>query len=252
METSDNPHKSYIQLSKHESALLNKVEDFVVFSISRIKKLTNWTTPTIKNTLASLKKKGIITAIKKDNFVVTEQIPEKIFKIANLVAFPSYISFWTALSYYGFTEQQVRSIQVISTQQYPRINVKGHVIETTTFNPDKFYGYQKLNSFTIADKEKLIIDSLYKLENIGGIEEFKKCLKNAWSELNQERLFKYLKRFNNKSLFARLGYLIEELKLKNKLEKKYLKNLPLGFVRLVPQDSLTKEYSRKWMVIVND
>ena len=174
MKKEENQYKTYINLSKNESDLLNSINGNIVFSTALIRKKTGWETYKIKNTLASLKRKGFIILIKKNNYVIKNKVPENKFHIVNNLINPSYISFWTVFSFYGCTEQQVKAIQVISTKQFRNINIANFRIETTTFKSKEFFGYTRINNFVIAEKEKLIIDSLYKPEKIGGIDELKK------------------------------------------------------------------------------
>jgi len=252
MKKSNLQHKVYNALSKHESTLLNTIDPIIVFSLATVRKLTGWKTSSITNTLTSLKKKKIITSIKKDHYVVTKKIPQNIFAIATTVIAPSYVSFWTAASHYGLTEQQVKTIQVISTKQHSKIKVGGFVIETTTYRPRKFFGYHNILNFPLAEKEKLIVDLLFKPEQGGGIQEIMKCLQAVWSEINQKQLLQYVLKFNNKSCSARLGYLIETLQLKSSILSKLQKNLPQGFVKLNPAKEKTNHYNKTWRVIVND
>lgn len=200
-----------IPISKNEAILLNAVNRFTVFTNEIIRRLTDWKDFTIKNTLTALKKKELIIAIKRDHYVVKEKIPENIFTIATTLTNPSYMSFWTALSYYGFTEQQVKTIQIISPKQFPNMKVLNFKIEATKFQSDRFYGY---NNLRIAEKEKALIDSLAFPDKAGGIDEVKKCLVYAWPEINKRRFKSYLKRFNNKSLIYKFYELEKKLNLK--------------------------------------
>ena len=179
-------------------------------------------------------------------------VPENIFEIATTIISPSYISFWTACSYYGFTEQQVKTIQVVSTKQFPKIKLGNYNLETITFNSKKFFGYIKLNGFVIADKEKLLVDILDKPELAGGINEVKKSLQSSWKVINQDKLFEYLEKNKTLSCFARLGFLLEELGLQHKLTQKIKRNLPQGYVKLNPAREKINKYNQKWMVIIND
>lgn len=231
---------------------MNLVEQFSVFSISRLMRLTGWNRSKISNVLTSLKQKQVIVAVKKDSYVVMSKIPESIFKIAVTLVSPSYISFWTGLSYYGFTEQQVKTVQLVSTRQHSPIVFSGQRVETVTFKQEKFFGYQKLEGFCIAEREKLFIDSLYKLENTGGLEEFKKCLRNAWPELDESKLLEYLIMFKNKSLCSRFGYIIEDLSLRTKILNKLQQYRSENYVKLNPQKKVTRDYNKKWRIIVND
>lgn len=252
MEKSNNQYKSYKALSRHESALLNAIEEFIVFSLSMVQRATGWKSSTVANILTTLKKKKIVTLIKKNNYIVTEKIPEHIFALATAVTAPSYLSFWTAASYYGFTEQQVKTIQVVSTRQYPVITAGEHRIETITYQPSKFYGYHKVQDFAMAEKEKLLVDLLYKPELAGGITEIQKIFREAWPQINQEILLEYVLRFKNKSGAARLGYLTERLKLKSTILSKLQRNLPLGLVKLNPSKKTANQYHKKWRIIIND
>ena len=259
MKKTENLYKKYNSLSKHQSLLLNAVGDFLLFSTQKIKRTTGWKEATIRNTLLSLKKKGFIFAVKKDNYVLTINIPEHIFKIATSITAPSYISFWTACSYYGWSEQQIKTIQVVSTKQFPKIQI-GHygVVETTTMLTKRMFGYCSIKNTPIAEKERLIVDMMYKPEKSGGLAELKSCIAKGWLEINQKKLFLYLKQFSDKALFARLGYLLEEQHLNNSMEKAFLKNIPESYTPLCRQyitdkkDNEKIKYNHKWRIAVND
>lgn len=252
MKKEDNQYKNHKSLSKNESALLNAVEPFTVFSLSTVRRTTAWKRSRISNTLTSLKSKGIITAVKKDNYILTEAIPANLFRVANAVTEQSYVSFWTAISYYGFTEQQVLAVQVVSTKQYPALRVGQHTIETTTVTPERFFGYRREQNFTIAEPEKAIIDALHMPEKAGGMDEIKKCLRNAWPTLDKKRLLSYTRRFGSKAVAARLGFLTEQLKLKEDITGRLKRLLPKSYVRLNPRGAVTGRYDKIWMVMEND
>ena len=261
MEKQDNHYKSYKPLSKLESALLDKVATLIVFSLSDVRNLTKWKHSTISNVLFSLKKKKVLTAVKKDNYVLSERIPEHILTIAASVNLPSYISLWTACSYYGLTEQQVKTIQLVSTKQYCQHKIFNHSIEIITLLPKKWFGYHRVNNIPIAEIEKLLIDCAYKPEKAGGTDELRKCISNAWPQINIKKLRRYLQMFNNKSLFARLGYLIEELHLPNTEQAFFLRRIPKGYTLLNPSKKNPNEqtikknnykYNHKWRIVIND
>lgn len=246
-------HTVYKGISKNELFLLSliKEKNLIVFGTTEIKRLTDWKKIRIYNTLFSLTQKKMLINAKRDKYILTEIVKEKLFEIAAELTSPSYISFWTALSFYGFTEQQVKVIQLVSPEQEKKITFDSEIIEVTTFKLDLFFGYKNEEGYAIAEKEKALLDSLYQLDNCGGLDEFVKCLRNSWKELNKKKFINYLIRFNNKSMVSRTGYLIEELKLKGiKLEKlkKYSSN---SFVKLNPKKQKTNQYHKKWKIIIN-
>lgn len=253
MKKSENLYKKYKRLSRHESQLLNAADSFLVFSVQKIKRRTGWKDATICNTLSSLKKKGLIKAVKKDNYVLAANISEHIFKIATIITAPSYVSFWTACAYYGWTEQQVKTVQVVSTKQFPKIKMHPYAdVETTTTLPKRMFGYCNIDTVPIAEKERLIIDILSKPEKCGGLDELKKCIAHAWPEISQKKLLLYLNRFGDKALFARLGYLLEEQHLNNTMEPVFLKNLPKGYTPFYRKGEKRAGYNHKWRIILYD
>lgn len=236
-------------ISKTEFLLLNKIrnERLVVFTPKEIMHLLSWKKQRIYNILQQLKNKNIIVSLKRNVYAVTETINEHIFQIAVESINPSYISFWTALSYYGFTEQQPKAIQVVTPKQYKAIILYEYKIIPTRFKKERFFGYKKSNNFVIAEKEKSIIDSLAYPEKAGGFHEVVKCLKNSWNELNKKIFLNYLHKFNNVVLNARIGYILEELKL-----KQIKAALPNTYIKLNNEKPITRVRNKKWRVIVND
>lgn len=243
---------SYTNVSRNESHMLQLIDgsDLLVFGGEELGFLTGWEKTRIHNTLYSLEKKKIVTRIRRNCYALTDRVNENLFGIATESVTPSYISFWTALSYYGFTEQQPSLVQLVTTKQLKDMVFGSHRIQVTTWQPKRLYGYKKEGRFVIAEKEKALVDSLYQPDKCGGLDEYVKCLKNSWEGLNKKRFAEYLVRFGNRSLVSRAGYLIETLGLdseKIKLEKHRAK----GYVKLDPNGKEISKYDHNWKVIVN-
>lgn len=251
MIKSENNNK-YYSLSRREAALLQAVEGKLVFSPETARRLTGWKAFQVSNCLTALQKKKKITQLKRNTYVITATISEHLLSIAREATFPSYVSFWTACSYYGLTEQQVQTIQVVSPKQYPSFTISNHRVEITTIQPKRWFGYQRIGNLQIAEPEKLLIECLSQPEKCGGIGEVKKCLAAAWPKLNQEVFWSYLCRFAKKSVTARFGYLLEELHLQNTYQKKMLRMIPQGYTLLTPEKKTIIRYDHTWRIIVND
>jgi predicted transcriptional regulator of viral defense system len=254
MKKSKQFNKNYKGISANESYLLSLIEEsnLTVFGVKETGYLSGWGRDRLHNTLFSLEKKDLITRLKRDCYALKSN--ENLFKIATEAVKPSYISFWTALSFYGFTEQQLKTIQLVSTKQVGRLSLDSFMIEITTFHPKKFYGYEKIEGFVIAEPEKALIDSLTQPDKCGGLNEFAKCLKNAWKDLNRKRFMDYLIKFNNRSVVSRAGYLIEHLELEEQVER-LQKHKSKSFINLGITETTRKvrekEYDKRWNVIIN-
>ncbi|OGS22166.1 MAG: hypothetical protein A3J83_03680 [Elusimicrobia bacterium RIFOXYA2_FULL_40_6] len=111
-------------------------------------------------------KNGSFIRLKNNFYILTqtwkELSQEKLFKTANILQVPSYISLNTALSYYGVTTQVQRDyFESISLKRQTEREIAGK-----TFNYYKIAGtfytdFVKQNDIFIASKEKAFIDAVY-------------------------------------------------------------------------------------------
>jgi predicted transcriptional regulator of viral defense system len=254
MEKSRKQHMNYTSKSKSESHLLGEIEktNLKVFGVEEARTLTGWNDTKIHNTLRSLEKKGLIIRVKRNCYARENTIAENLFAVATESIKPSYISFWTALSYFGFTEQQVPVVQLVSTKQVKELKIRQHRIQVTTFKPNMFYGYERIEDAVFAEKEKALVDSLYLPEKCGGLDELAKCLSNSWEQINHKKLIKYTIQLGNSSLVSRMGYLIETLDLgEERILKELIPHKSKGYILLSPKNQRILSHNSKWRIIVN-
>jgi len=254
MKKSQERDMNYKTVSKNEARLLEAIssKELLTFGVNEIKALTDWKKTRIHNTLSTLKEKGHLIKIKRNTYTLENDFFDRTFEVVTDAVKPSYVSFWTALSYYGFTEQQVNTIQLVSTKQLKGLKVENKDITITTFKPSRFFGYHNREGPIIAEKEKALIDSLYQLEKCGGFEEYVKCLKNGYNELDIEKYTEYLIKFDNRSLISRTGFILEELNLAKKDTLKKLKEHKSNtYILLDPNGSKIQDPDSDWNVKIN-
>ena len=254
MKNSQKQNMNYKTISKNEAQLLETIraEGLLTFGVDEIEALTNWKKTRIYNTLSTLTKKGHLVQIKRNTYTLEDEFFDKTFEVVTDAVKPSYLSFWTALSYYGFTEQQVNTIQLVSTKQIKELKVKNRNITITTFKPSRFFGYDNSEGFILAEKEKALVDSLYQLKKCGGFEEYIKCLKNGYQELDKQKYTDYLLRFDNRSLISRTGFILERLNIaKEDILKKLEEHRSKSYVLLDPNGAKVQEHDGRWNVKVN-
>ncbi len=122
--------------------------------------LENSNANTIHKTLLRLTNGGVIKRISNGKYMVTDMVPDD-FEIANYVISPSYISFETALSYYGILPQFTYSITSATLNKSNKILFDQKEMEYTTLNKNLYWGYVKVKEFLIASPEKAAIDTIY-------------------------------------------------------------------------------------------
>ncbi|MDP3994534.1 MAG: hypothetical protein Q8P91_01740 [bacterium] len=114
----------------------------------------------VYKTLKRLESNGILKNYEKGKYVFLESEAGD-FEIANFIVQPSYVSFESALSFYGILSQFSYSITSATTGRSKRLDIDNKTFEYTKIDNRLFTGYIKENSFLIASKEKALFDYLY-------------------------------------------------------------------------------------------
>lgn len=231
MQLSKLENLAYEELRKN-NLFLFKVKDLTL--LLRIKKTKAY------NLIKALKKKGAIKKVGK-NFLAFKDTNE--LTLATNLNYPSYISFWSALNYYGFSDQIPKKIFLATTKYTKEINNFKYI----TISKKRFFGYTKIQSITIAEKEKAIIDSLLFPKYSGGIKEISKCIHVALNEINIKKLINYALKVKSKAVLRRLGFILEKKKSLEKLRKKIGK----GYELLDPNLKKRNNLNKKWLLDIN-
>ena len=167
---------------------------------------------------------------------------------SNLIA-PYYISYWSALNYYGFTEQVPKVVFVATTKRKRGIKITGLMFKFITIKKGKFFGFKKLlisnHPVNIAEKEKAIVDCLDFPRNCGGITEAIKAISGAKDELDFKKMEDYAKKMGNGAIINRLGYIMDMLGIETSLKPSR------HYVFLDPLIKRKGRYSAKWKIIEN-
>jgi predicted transcriptional regulator of viral defense system len=111
-------------------------------------------------------KKGLLTRLKRGLYARTEQLAHlgrmDLFRIANFLQVPSYVSLMTALSYHGMTTQVQRGFfESISMKRTRKFDVGQLAFHYIKIRPDLYRGFEKMEGVFIALPEKALLDSFY-------------------------------------------------------------------------------------------
>jgi predicted transcriptional regulator of viral defense system len=116
-------------------------------------------------------KKGLLTRLKRGLYTRTEDLAHlgqiDLFRIANFLEVPSYISLMTAISYHGITTQVQRGfLESISIKRTRKFEVGQFAFHYMKVRPKLYRGFEKREEVFIALPEKALLDSFY-LASIG-------------------------------------------------------------------------------------
>lgn len=166
-----------------------------------------------------LKESGLILEAEKGKYLLLGFEPERVLSnplfIASHLVTPAYVSYWSALHFYGLTEQAPLTVFAATTKKKRPVDFHGFRFRFVSVQPHKFFGYRREVvgelPFLIADEAKSIVDSLDQLRYAGGITEVAKALQTALEVVEVSTLVEYANRMADKSLGSRLGYLLDAL-----------------------------------------
>ena len=123
----------------------------------------------------------------------------------------SYVGWWSAASYHGFTTQKPATVFVAVRRRIARRTIEGAEIKFVTVAARKFFGFEAYNvygrSTRISDPEKTVIDCIDRPDLAGGATELTRIVHAAMAEVDADKLLAAALQMNSKSLLQRLGFL---------------------------------------------
>ena len=234
--------------------LASKGNSFTLDDAAKINRLDR---SSLKKMLFRMEKRGWIERIEKGKYLIIPLDAQKgkytlnEFIIGSLLVNPNSIAYWSALNYYGFTEQIPGKvfIQTTSRKKNQDIDIFGVHYKIVRLKNEKFFGTRKEwiedTQINITDKEKTIVDCLDKPHFCGGIIEVAKGLKSM--DFDNKKLVRYAKRMKNTGIIRRLGYLDELFSLGIRIPRPDTRN----YLLLDPSMPKKGFKSAKWRLIVN-
>jgi predicted transcriptional regulator of viral defense system len=238
--------------------LLDELSRKKVFTIEDAEHISHTSKGVLKVILSRLEKKGWVERIEKGKYMVIPLGAEKgkytlnEFVLGSFLVDPCIISYWSALNYYGFTEQIPRTvfIQTTSRKKHQEVTIFGVPYKIIRMKEEKIFGVEKAwfenTQINLTSREKTIIDCLDKTQYAGGIIEVAKALQTE--EYDKNILVKYAKGIHNSGVIRRLGYICEFLQIPINLPKIKTRN----YLKLDPILPETNELNAKWHLIINE
>lgn len=140
--------------------------------------------------------------------------------VADQVFSPCYIGGWTALEHWGLTEQLFRDVVVLTAR---KVRSRVHLIQETKHvlkhrDEGLHFGTRRVwrdeSVVRISNPERTLIDVLDDPSIGGGIRHIAGCLQAYFEgSADDDRLVEYGIRLGNRTVFKRLGFLLEALEI---------------------------------------
>lgn len=238
----------------------------IIFSISDVSKITGLNYFSAGRLISELKKRRIISSLKKGKHII---IPQELGTVDKFIgnwyvaarevvnSSQYYIAFYSAMQHWGMLTQPITEITVATPrrQSLPQ-GMRGKLI-IIYVNKKFIWGVKedwvsKTEKVRFSDLEKTIIDCLSYPEHCGGITEIAKGIWIVKNKIDYKKLSNYVDKYNKNVVAKRLGYILETLKIGQPLVikklKQYLKNRYDLFDPNLPRKNLDKN---DWRLVDN-
>lgn len=268
MSVTDHTQDIRIGISDRETILLSTLskENKTIIDFEDISRVLKVSYIYARKIAERLHKKKWLLPISRGKYLVVplsagvnSEYTEHEFIIASYFTKNYYIAYWSALNYYGYTEQTPFTVFVATTSRIWKPNMKVHDVnyKFVTIEKSKFFGITNIfvnnHNVMISNKSKTIADALDHPEFCGGIAEVTKCIWNARKEISFMDIINYARMMKNTTIIKRLGYLSDVLKIEIPTVE-YVKmqdSIKVGRSLLDPHSTIHGRSHLKWNLIVN-
>ncbi|MDA3803067.1 MAG: hypothetical protein PF488_04240 [Patescibacteria group bacterium] len=195
--------------------LKTQLKDFLIFSTLDIEKIDS---EFHNQRLSEWREKDYIKKITKEYYIFSDlEINESVlFLIANKIYSPSYISFEMALSYYNLIPEAVYGVTSVSSKKTNHFKTDLAEFIYRSIKPELMFGYKLVeyqgHYFKIAEIEKALLDYFYintQLKTTNDFIGIRFNIEELNNRVDRDKLKRYLKAFNNKSLAERINNLLK-------------------------------------------
>ena len=265
MKKYKNPEEIYKKgLTGKESLLISALarQDKKIFNIEDTRSIIGRDAGKIMSSLIRKKwvlplKRGLYAIVPLDvGFKGADSFILHNFVIASHLVEPYYIGYWSALNYYGFSEQIPRTTFIATTKARMPLNILAAYYCFIKLKKKKFFAFNKIDiegwKINIASPEKTIADCLDRPEQTGGIDEVAKAVYFNHEEMDLRKIYGFAERMGNATILKRLGYILEATGLLDKYGDIFNRFSPSkGYPALDPVSARKGRYNSKWGLLLN-
>lgn len=142
--------------------------------------------------LRRLSRNKVLTRVERGKYVLAEA-DINLFKLANFIYAPSYVSLESALNFHGVLPQFPVEQTSVTIKKSKQKEFEGKLFSYARIKRDLFWGYKKVDGFLIAGPEKALLDQVYLMTK--GIRRVD-LNELEWSRLNKKILSDFSGKYN--------------------------------------------------------
>jgi predicted transcriptional regulator of viral defense system len=169
-----------------------------------------------RNVVQQLIRKGWLSRVRRGRYVLLppEHGPDNlgennVLALATAAVTPSYVGWWSAASFHGFTTQVPLTAFIAVTGKMPERELEGSTVRFVQLSKPKFFGSQLYPLYgrqvPISSPAKTLIDCLDRPALAGGVTEVVRIADRALAKISGDEAVETAIRLGSKSLMQRLG-----------------------------------------------
>jgi len=238
-----------------------------LFSIKDASKIMGLSVKDTRLYLGYFARRGWLARVKRGMYISVplgtvspQEYRENPWIVANRIFAPCYIGGWSATEHWEFTDQIFNSIFVFTARMFRKknITIQGtefilKLVRTKKIGHTKSIWIENVK-VQVSDPSQTIIDVLNDPAVGGGIRHVSDIVRNYFSSeyRNDIELLNYIKENKNRTVYKRLGYILEISNIEApEIIKECHKNISSGYSVLDPAITTKGSFNRRWNLRVN-
>lgn len=180
---------------------LDELDKKIYFTLDEVAELLKLSSASARVYCTRYVKSGYFIRVKRNLYITKNRhnnlTGKDLYRLANVIQVPSYVSLGTALGYYGVTTQiQQGLVESVAVKRSIKYEVVAAEFRYTMIKKDIYFGFEKKGGFFVANKEKAFLDVLY-LSSFGKYKfDFSAV---DYGKLDKKRIKKLIKRYPEKT-----------------------------------------------------
>ena len=174
--------------------------------------------PAARKVIRNLLRKGWLTRLVGGRYMLLppERGPENLgennpIALASAVVDPSYVGWWSAAAFHGFTTQKPMTVTVAVLRQSPMRTIEGTEVRFIKIATRKFSGFKSYPVYRPQRRDLRSgedrVDCIDRPDLAGGVSELARIVYNAMGEVDPDKLFASALAMKSTALLQRLGFL---------------------------------------------
>jgi predicted transcriptional regulator of viral defense system len=208
----------------------------------------------LNNKLVYYQNKGLFKKIRKGLYATVDEngiLNSNKFEIASKISPTSYVSYHSALEYYGLALQVYSYIFVTSETRFNEFEYED-IVYYCHINHFCSLQVEQIGLIKVTSLERTIVDCLDCIHLCGDIDELLSAI-DMIESLNEEKLLEVLNTYNKVILYQKVGYVLEQFKEQLNLSDNFFiecqKHLTNQVKYLWENNTQYPVYNKKWQLI---